>query len=1822
MYMTRTTLLLLTSTLWLGGHSLSIQSKVDLVEFSRRASMGNTFKGITVFLQNDIDLENVPFTPIGNNESPFQGKFDGQGHKISNLNITSTSGKYVGLFGSTADETLKNVVLDSSCHITFVSRSDVASTEFIGGIAGVIRSNEGSASMKNSINMASINVNLSKSFSVMVGGLIGYIIAYGEKAQIKNCGNAGDIAINKADGGDVFVGGILGLGLGDLADIKVINCVNTGMIKDENYMESRSKIGGGIIGVMYRGYLSNCVNLGELVFHTNSSSVGELIGDSLVTTGSQCYCKNNTFPAIGDNEDQSYFGYNFFDDGFTLNESVTVGEYTGDSLIGALNGFSDRYDMNGWLLNRNGKSVNFLIDSTKMSLNITFYSELILRPRVTDEDSYHFYGWYKDTAFKDPFYNQEIFADATLYGKYVVCDENFTITYDTAGKEDIKPVTKKFGEVVNLDRGHQQGEEVIGIWKDECGEDVKWKITMPAKNTTLYATWIDIMINTSEELKTFSENVYSGMSCAGVTVYLEDDLDMSGITNMRPIGGVGSKFEGTFDGKGHVIKNLAISSARPYTGLFGYSSTGMTIRNLVLDESCTITEKKSYSEFDIGLNNQIGLGSTIGYCVPKKRECVLENTIAMGSVSLSGNSFSSSEVIIGGLVGYFGTGTLNSIIRNSAFMGKVVVHNNVGMGYIGGIAGTMTGSAGLEQFKIENSLYSGEISVSGKAGHKLYIGGIVGYFLENSIVQNCVNIGSMDIDTNDTSAVAGIIAGYIENSVMNNCYWQQYTNVELEYGTNKDSEIKDVSSFSDDFNLNSKVSVATDAYNGYSLAEALNAFTLGGNSLSRWVTNYDETKVLFKVKDSSELSIKSKVILLPSFISGATSDFLGWYEQNYSSVLFIKHDIQGTDTLYGEWKDAQNEYTVSFVSMGKTIKTMKVKPGNDIEVDRVKTRRKGYNFVKWIDEYGGVVSEGYKMPTRDIKLSSLWLKKEISSSNDLKEFSEAVNNGVDCKGSTIQLKSNIDMSGVDDFKPIGTNEHPFRGTFEGHGHTIRNLVISTDTKYSGFFGNTFDATVKNIFFDESCSVESDYSMGYGCLGGVIGYCGAEESECTIVNVVNRGSVVFSGNNSEMVMNIGGTIGLCKGFTKGCVVSNCANYGSITVDGSMGSVWLGGIVGRGSGRSRNTVCKIWNNLNYGRIDFSGNHDVTKMGIGGIIGYCDRNNKVNGCVSMGGIDVGKTVSSGVGSVTGKKDSTSEATDNIWFWKIEHGDYDNGNLMIWKNLTLEDGTTVLSFLEDAVKARQIEQQGKYSEYTSTWVTNPNNATVKAKVNDKLVATYTANIVLLPTFMGSNEYYFKGWKKNDKGVKTMEVHTDSVFVGEWRETLKDILAIIAIVSAVFVVIVVVCVLSTLYAKGYKKLARKNKEIFDLLYPEIPEADAPEVSLDNIPDLYPKDYKRPTMEEALINAGLNENQALLASKSCYNIAHELERKGELPKGLTVDDAAAITLYTFDFRSNNYSINPYSIINSALLSNNIEGIRKAKDIIYLVMVALRKLPIVSGILLHRGIRTDVSGNAGGFNGTNTPPNYAKGSIITWGGMSSTTPDMEASKAFLARGSISGKASGTVFIIEDGWGYDIMQYSMFPEESEILLEPGRQFEVISSIQAAELTIVKLRMLKTTLALPDVYGRHPLRVPPLYFIEKATDRFEIWRKKIEELRTTEEDEEERSCVNDEKKEEETEKRGFDEDDNNIIKEKRGFNDDDDVIKEKRGFNDYDDDDVIKEKRGFYDDDIDEEQKEFEINSMLEEKSDENKGNDEIGSACKLKRIKPKFSEEQSLTQKLLS
>ena len=175
----------------------------------------------------------------------------------------------------------------------------------------------------------------------------------------------------------------------------------------------------------------------------------------------------------------------------------------------------------------------------------------------------------------------------------------------------------------------------------------------------------------------------------------------------------------------------------------------------------------------------------------------------------------------------------------------------------------------------------------------------------------------------------------------------------------------------------------------------------------------------------------------------------------------------------------------------------------------------------------------------------------ISTTEDLDLLAQRVNAGTNYQGKFFKLGENITYDGsTNNFMPIGTNNHPFAGHFNGNGKTISGININnTNLNYAGIFGYAVSGvTIKNIKLDNSTV------SGFKYVGAILGY-GDSNNYATIENCLVTSDVTVSGTE-EFVGGIAGEFAnVC-----GCV---CAANVS-------GNVYVGGIIGHG-GQSNITNC---------------------------------------------------------------------------------------------------------------------------------------------------------------------------------------------------------------------------------------------------------------------------------------------------------------------------------------------------------------------------------------------------------------------------------------------------------------------------------------------------------------------------------------------------------------------------------------------------------------------------------------------------------------------------
>ena len=260
----------------------------------------------------------------------------------------------------------------------------------------------------------------------------------------------------------------------------------------------------------------------------------------------------------------------------------------------------------------------------------------------------------------------------------------------------------------------------------------------------------------------------------------------------------------------------------------------------------------------------------------------------------------------------------------------------------------------------------------------------------------------------------------------------------------------------------------------------------------------------------------------------------------------------------------------------------------------------------------------------------------VTSADGLMNVAELVNGGK--TDINITLDKNIDLTGKD-WTPIGTSfDNSYTGTFDGGGHTITGLTITTKDQFVGLFGYLNRAgTVKNVVMEgiqitsnhmfgntggvagfswgtiENCSVSGSVS-GTKCVGGVVGAQKAGSitgcsSSATVKGTVDVGGVAgekwgsmtacyATGNvtleiDSPKNLSGGGLVG----FNGGSSVLACYATGNVTSTGSStGNVHIGGFLG--DNYTTVTAC-YWKN----------NHE---QGIG-------YNNKVTEATKVDGTDV---------------------------------------------------------------------------------------------------------------------------------------------------------------------------------------------------------------------------------------------------------------------------------------------------------------------------------------------------------------------------------------------------------------------------------------------------------------------------------------------------------------------------------------------------------------------------------------------------------------------------
>ena len=303
---------------------------------------------INITLDNDIDLSDIDWTPIGDYYNRYTGTFDGGNYTITGLTVTG-SNEYAGLFGRIGSGgTVKNVVLKDV---------QIESDNQYGCVGGVAGNSDG--------NIENCSVSGSVSSRHTAGGVVGQqfggsITLCGSSATVKGTGEVGGVA-GKTDNSATLTA-----------------CYATGNVTFER-ASTINTFAGGVVGFNGTGsILTACYATGNVTgtgTGTGSCYVGGITGDNSSGTLTACYHATGTVsgpdgatggvtgrnytslgaPVItacywGDNGQEQGIGYNQAGTGETTQvDGPTTWQTAVDAMNTALNSESWKYVLNGAL---------------------------------------------------------------------------------------------------------------------------------------------------------------------------------------------------------------------------------------------------------------------------------------------------------------------------------------------------------------------------------------------------------------------------------------------------------------------------------------------------------------------------------------------------------------------------------------------------------------------------------------------------------------------------------------------------------------------------------------------------------------------------------------------------------------------------------------------------------------------------------------------------------------------------------------------------------------------------------------------------------------------------------------------------------------------------------------------------------------------------------------------------------------------------------------------------------------------------------------------------------------------------------------------------------------------------------------------------------------------------------------------------------------------------------------------------------------------------------------------------------------------------------
>ena len=1271
-----------------------VRSISDITAMSQACEGGESFEGVYFKLTADLDYSVVSptgYIPVGTEETPFAGSFDGNGKKFSNVVLDGKGFNQTAIFGvlgekasvgnftvtgarvkaggsnvavvaaqsagriHDVDVELSVVDCDGELGAGIVANAtggEVENCSFRGNLTSV-GSGAGIAAQAVSTTIrdchARANLVLDGASSSMNKELAG-IVGTAMRSEVRNCFVMGTLT-DKAGYG--YVGGLIGY----MYDTKMTQSFNTAAISASRAVMGSAQSAddgdtntGGLVAYISESEMTDCYNAGTIIKTQRSKGVGGLIGylgvsyvySSVeppymkgVSTVKNCYNSGQIISTSTD-PNKGIFGNRFVTATWTgdLPEDVCISDCYYDGQINSLQ--HEKYsmktaDLTGALPSTFDSSV-WEVEAGKYPVlkntGIGSHARELSAAALTLRPN--------DNAEKVKVGFALSSSANTSWMLNFDAEAGETATETSALKMDGSAVTVKdkyANSVIEALTADGWGLKlyrlsvVPKVFDGEGTSDDPYLIKVPGDFAKL-----------DEAVGTY------GQAHIGDFFTMTNDIDFAGGDEFHGVGyGTSNEFRASFDGRGFTVKGLKIDAgvyddkgaalankSLIYNGLFGIVGTGGSVRNVIIGDDCDFTFY-SYGGSVAGLSSG-----------------VIENCKNYATI----NGISNYN---GGIVGVNYDG---GVVRNCYNAGAVYF----GIANAGGIAGYNRASGVVENCQNDGNVFNkvvNSVSVKTKSNTA---GGIVGY--NYGAVASCVNNGQVRA----YNTVGGIVG--------------------TAYNDNGECSVSDC--------VNNALVTAIDEtlYRGGLVGKLSSKMNLEGNyydasiNVNGAVNNNGAT---------GATGLSSKELVSGSALDGLDAEVFDFKAGSYPVLkayadepaskalrslyiafepkVFRTNVIMDTPVSTSADISMTLESGKSFSIDGGFLKVVKPE-GNELATDSLTAMAAG----RYVKTYN--LSAIPTILNGDGTQESPYLIETPEDWNKLADFMEK--SKWEYSGNHFRITQDLDFKG-DSIKLLAVNGVNFNATLDGDSHTVKNYVYKnlnfSLTKLEGpnyykgmnlgLIGTLGSAgTMKNMVLDGSL-------QGYRYLGSAVG-----DNYGHIEGITHKGTVEtikegyvggiayksFSGSSIVNCENLGNVISI-KNYAFGIVyetqastlIENCANHGR--VEGKTGTV--AGIAYKIGGTAKGCV-------NDGEL-------VGSASLYGIAFTVDKTARLEDCVNRTDIDLASLEKPGtnavglIGTLTARTEANIDGVSGYVINCHNYGDMKAKSYALGAFNTINEGWTI---------------------------------------------------------------------------------------------------------------------------------------------------------------------------------------------------------------------------------------------------------------------------------------------------------------------------------------------------------------------------------------------------------------------------------------------------------------------------------------------------------------------------------------------------------------------